>query len=206
MKTSIRKGMTILIDTREQRPLDFAPFSGSPMFGEVRQRVKGLGESKGDYAVDGFEGELAFERKSISDLVQTVGELIKAEGAERSGLDPSLAGASLRFRRELEYLASIRLGVVIIEGAESDLRCGRFRSQWDPCAILAKMDSLLVRYKVPFFFCGDRHGAARRVVEIARAFIRESERGVSEPPAVESVCARPPPYSVERMPPPLSVR
>ena len=55
---------TLLVDTREQRPL---------YFGEgVPQRRATL--PTGDYSVEGCEGLIAIERKSLGDLFGTVGQ------------------------------------------------------------------------------------------------------------------------------------
>jgi ERCC4-type nuclease len=56
--------MRILIDTREQAPLDFSRWPG------VTVEVGTL--NAGDYSLRGLEDRFALERKSISDLVGSV--------------------------------------------------------------------------------------------------------------------------------------
>ena len=56
--------ITIIQDTREQRPLDFSPFPS------VSVEVAKLWP--GDYSVKGYEKSIAFERKSVADLIGTL--------------------------------------------------------------------------------------------------------------------------------------
>jgi len=56
----------VLVDTRERDPLTFVSFPNW-IGGETRQKL-----GAGDYSVEGMEGLLALERKTLSDLITTV--------------------------------------------------------------------------------------------------------------------------------------
>ena len=76
--------ITIIQDTREQRPLDFSPFPS------VSVEVAKLWP--GDYSVKGYEKSIAFERKSVADLIGTL----------KNGYAGRHALRRLRFDYELE--------------------------------------------------------------------------------------------------------
>src|ERR1043165_3487840 len=100
----------ILIDTREQRALRFPDALG------VDCGVASL--SAGDYSVRGFTAHIALERKSVSDLVQTL-----THGRER-------------FENELDLLAQLRWKAILVEGRLGDVEAGVARSLAVPAAAL----------------------------------------------------------------------
>lgn len=86
--------ITILEDTREQRPL---------VFGENVKTIR-CKLDVGDYAPEGFEFTHTFERKSISDLTSTI------------------STNEARFRRELEKMEDMYVfKCIVIEGIEEDI-------------------------------------------------------------------------------------
>lgn len=84
---------TLIIDTREQRPLTFEHLASQ----------RGTLHS-GDYSVKGFEPHFAIERKSVADLCQSV-----TRGRER-------------FERELHRLRGFDFARLLIVGTISELR------------------------------------------------------------------------------------
>lgn len=84
---SVKDHPTIIIDTREQRPLDFLHLPSE----------RGTLQS-GDYSVAGLEAEFAVERKSVADLCQSV-----TRGRER-------------FERELHRLRGFDFARLLIVG------------------------------------------------------------------------------------------
>ena len=56
------EGITAVVDTREQRPLDLTPLKSVP--GTL---------ATGDYSVRGLEHVVAIERKSLDDLLGCIG-------------------------------------------------------------------------------------------------------------------------------------
>lgn len=59
---------TIVVDTREQRPLDFRPYE---QYGVTVERAA---LKAGDYSVKGLENQVFVERKSLEDLVGTLSQ------------------------------------------------------------------------------------------------------------------------------------
>jgi ERCC4-type nuclease len=99
---------TVVIDTREQTPWDFAGIKADGAAGEqggcvvVPATVAGL--TSGDYSVAGYETAFAIERKSKADLFGTMGQ-----GRER-------------FERELARLQeSCTFACVIVEAEVSEI-------------------------------------------------------------------------------------
>lgn len=127
--------MTILIDTREQRPLEFHGLS------TARAAL-----TTGDYSCicDGVDlrGVVAIERKSISDLLGCVGQ-------QRP-----------RFERELSRLAQINFRALVIEASLRELAAGTRFSQLTSRQVLGSVLAWTFKYSVAPIFAGDRHGAA----------------------------------------------
>ena len=119
--------MTIVIDTREQLPFEF-----SPEVDVVRATLR-----TGDYSLVGMD-RVAFERKSLDDLVNSV------------------IHARKRFGAELRRLAVMNHRAVVVEAAVADVVNRRYRSEAHPNAVLAATNSIFIHYGVPVFFWGDR--------------------------------------------------
>jgi ERCC4-type nuclease len=127
----------ILIDTREQRPLCF---SGAPT------RVATL--ATGDYSIDGGADLVAIERKSLPDLFACI------------------AGQRDRFERELERLAALRYGALVIEATLADVLAGCPQSRVHPASAFGSLMSWSVKGRLPIFFCGNRIAAALTVSKL----------------------------------------
>ena len=120
--------MTIAIDTREQLPFEFSP--------EVPVLRTTL--ATGDYSLVGMEDQVAFERKSLDDLVNSV------------------IHARKRFGAELRRMAAMEHRAVVVEAAVADVVNRRYRSEAHPNAVLAATNAIFIHYGVPVFFWGDR--------------------------------------------------
>lgn len=126
--------MTILVDSREQRPFNFE---------HERYDVKIQPGTliTGDYSLRGLEDKVAVERKSLPDLVGCLGR-------ERE-----------RFERELLRGAALDAFAVVIEAGWADLAGGNFRSQINPHAACQSVLAFMARYRLPFLFAGSRPAA-----------------------------------------------
>jgi ERCC4-type nuclease len=147
--------LTIVIDTREQRPLDFG--------GEVPV-VRGTLKT-GDYGLAGLEDRFAVERKSIDDLFGTI-------VADRP-----------RFLRELDRSRSLDLFVILIEASAGEVLAytspestgisDAVRSA-RPRIVMNFLMHALVKYRaVPIFAGSDRAVCAATVLSIAEYFLAE---------------------------------
>lgn len=126
--------MTILVDTREQRPFNFE----HERYGvQIQQGALTVG----DYSLVGLTDKVAVERKELSDLVLCLGR-------ERE-----------RFERELQRGAALDAFAVVVEASWADLAGGNFRSQLNPHAACQSTLAFMARYRVPFLFAGSRPAA-----------------------------------------------
>lgn len=127
----------ILVDTREQRALRFPPDLGVDCGAATLPA--------GDYSVRGFTAHLALERKSVSDLVQTL-----SHGRER-------------FEAELDLLAQYRWRAILVEGRRGDVEAGIYRSMMNPNSVIGSLRAIWMRWGVPTFWLDSPEGCAREV-------------------------------------------
>ena len=126
--------MTILVDSREQRPFNFE-------HERYDVQIQPGALTVGDYSLVGLQDKVAVERKSLPDLVGCLGR-------ERE-----------RFERELQRGAALDAFAVVIEAAWPDLAGGNFRSQLNPHAACQSVLAFMSRYRTPFLFAGSRPAA-----------------------------------------------
>jgi ERCC4-type nuclease len=118
--------MRIVIDTREKRPYIFE--------NSIKKALL-----SGDYSLEGFENQIAIERKSLDDFISTI------------------LNSSLRFRRELTRLTAYEYAAVIVEGSIQDILNGEYKSKINPQSLLGLIASLMLEYPhIQFLFCHDR--------------------------------------------------
>jgi ERCC4-type nuclease len=127
---------TIIIDTREQEPYSF----DSRLAAAVRRALPA-----GDYSVQGLEGRVAVERKTLDDFVSTV------------------IHARQRFRGELRKLAEYGAACVVVEAGVADVLLRHYRGDAHPNAVLGNALSIILDFRVPVFFCGNRQAACQFV-------------------------------------------
>ena len=118
----------IVVDTREQAPL----------WPEARRVTL----HTGDYSIAGYETRCAVERKSVPDLLGSLGG---RGGARRK-----------RFEAAFERLGKLDRGAVVIEGTVKGIYAARRFGRITPAHAVGAMISWAARYRVPVFFCDDR--------------------------------------------------
>ena len=143
--------ITLIADTREKRPLVFLHFP------TVTACL-----SEGDYGVQGFEKQFTIERKSISDLVQSV-------TAERE-----------RFEKELIRIRPYDFKRLLIIGTLDDIRKHRYRSQAKPKSVMASIYAFEIRYSLPCVFSATPEEAAELIEAWSYYFVREQARNENE--------------------------
>lgn len=155
----------VLIDTREQRPLRFVESLGVDCGAATLPA--------GDYSVRGFTHLIALERKSVSDLVQTL-----THGRER-------------FENELDLLATYRWKAILIEGRRGDVEAGIYRSLAKPQSIIGSLRAIWMRWGVPAFWLDSPEGVAREVAWYANRLhqkhAEEMEGGANGKPVALAV-------------------
>ena len=125
---------TIIIDTREQNPLDFP---------NLPTTVGAL--DAGDYSIVGLTHLVAVERKSLDDLLACIGR-------ERD-----------RFKRELQRLRAYRFRLLVVEADAADLEAGQWRSTLQPAHVVGSLAAWTAQYGLPVWLAGDHAGAGRFV-------------------------------------------
>lgn len=142
--------LKIIVDSREQRPLDFSRWTDVTV-------VPGT-LSSGDYSIVGLEDRFSIERKSLDDLAS------------------SLTHGRDRFTRELERLRSFEVKCIVAECTLEDVAKHRYKSKALPESLLQSLAAFHVRYGVPVIWCGSPAGAAYQVRALARWYIEDAQK------------------------------
>jgi len=139
-KTLDTSQITVLVDTREQKPFDLSP---------LKTRKATL--ATGDYSILGLENEVAIERKSLQDLIGCVG----------AGRD--------RFDREVQRLKAYPVRAIICEGGYGEIETQSYRGKCHPNSILGSIAGWIAG-GLPVVMAGRRSRAeqiAQRMLVIA---------------------------------------
>ncbi len=139
--------LVIVVDTREQTPLDFGP-----LVAVTRATLP-----TGDYSIQGYESEVAVERKSKSDAYGCVG-----------------AGRA-RFERCLLRLGAMRRGAIVIETSLKRFTTPPGRSAISPQQAVGSYISWSCQHRLPVFWCGSREYAARVTLRYLMAYVKHRE-------------------------------
>jgi hypothetical protein len=163
---------TVLVDSAEQLPWTFAGLKtwrrGQDVPLIVPTRRKKLGESYGDYSIDGLEQVASIERKSCEDAQSTI--LGWYDGRREN------------FTETLETLAGLRYAAVVVEATLGHVIAtvpARGRKSAAENAKISHRQVLawLQDYRVPWLFCDSRRMAeasAFRILE--RAWRNETKQ------------------------------
>jgi ERCC4-type nuclease len=169
---------TVIADTREQKPW-------APHYSEKGKRIAVPVErgtlTEGDYAIQGREGEVRIERKSLEDAVGTAfGKVELADGTKADSWD--------RFKRELERvkLGGFKRFWVFIEASRGDVYGRKYWSGVDPKSVLGRWDSLEVDHGVSVVWCGSREEAERMAGWFFKRWIELRQREEAGARAAES--------------------
>ena len=129
----------LLVDTREQNPLDCSRFTG--WFAGIEKKALALG----DYSVAGLEDVCVVERKDLADLVHSL-------TTERSV-----------FISRVRRMAGYPHRLLVITAALSQVKSPYAFSAVDPNRILQSLIAVLAGTGVPFL-CTETHELAEEVV------------------------------------------
>jgi len=139
--TQCHNGLPVLlVDTREQTPLDFSPYK-ERFGGIVRMKL-----DAGDYSLLGQEHAIAFERKSLGDLVST------------------LTQNQPRFFAELDRLKHYRYAAILIEASYAAVSSPYQYSRVKPETIIGLLQAIQVRYGIDVIYAGTRRNAAEIII------------------------------------------
>lgn len=119
----------LIIDNREQLPWGLS----TDLFTVERGTLR-----TGDYSVRGLTDQIALERKTLGDCVNTV------------------IHDWTRFRKELYRLAAIDHTAFVVEATVADILDKRYESDADPLSVLGRLNSIMLDHGVPVVFAGSR--------------------------------------------------
>jgi ERCC4-type nuclease len=119
---------TVVIDSQEHMGYGFERFANW-FSGTVRKRLK-----VGDYTILGMEQEIAMERKTIPDLVNSIIQDRKD------------------FIGKCERLSSFKKKCLVIEGTLSEIKTPYENSQAHPNAVLGSLLAAQERWDIPVYF------------------------------------------------------
>ena len=135
--------MKIIIDTREQKLLDFKY--------EYVSSVERIKLNVGDYACqfeDGYEVPVYFERKNISDLFGTMGK------------------GYPRFKKEIQRAKDTNVKLIlIIEGSMTKVLKGVKYSKMRGTSVVKKLFTLWFKYGLVPVYCQNREDMSRYIYE-----------------------------------------
>jgi len=124
---------TVLVDTREKDPLPLRENHPNWIEAERRETLK-----TGDYSIEGMEGLLALERKSLADLVACTVTYRK------------------RFLAACARLSGFPWKAILVEATFEDIRAGIERfdipSDVHPNAICGTLDAIEAKFGIPIIY------------------------------------------------------
>jgi ERCC4-type nuclease len=129
----------VLVDTREQNPLDFSRFAG--WFAAIEKRALKLG----DYSIAGLEDYCVVERKDLSDLVHSL-------TSERSV-----------FVNRLRLMSRYPQRLLVITAALSEVKSPQTCIGASPNRIAQSLIAALAGLQVPFL-CSETHELGEELV------------------------------------------
>lgn len=166
----------VAVDTREQAPWTFQGLTIEKQQLVVPRSVRTL--KTGDYSIVGLEGELVIERKSAADLIGSI-----TVGNERFRREHERMADVVRFGKsvsveqgKLDTAFEGGFACVIVEGClsricdELDAESGRRVTSE---SILGAVASWPAKYRVPWYFAGDRRMAERLAYKIMLRWWKE---------------------------------
>jgi DNA excision repair protein ERCC-4 len=141
---------TIAIDNKEKLPYTFEGYKADKKDDNRPLTVwRAWGHlATGDYSLEGFEGSITIERKTLADLYGTMGK----------GRD--------RFEREHERMAEFDYAAVVVEASWDEIRKGVSRSRLNPETVWRAALTWAMRYGVHWYAFGDRATAEEATLRI----------------------------------------
>ena len=133
--------MIIVVDTREKDEYTFGDVA------TIRQKL-----DAGDYSVAGLEDRIAIERKNLDDFVGTV--IYQKD----------------RFHNELCALVRMDFASIVVEASLTDIREHRYRSGVRPTSVIGAAVAVMVEYRIPIIFAGNRQIACHVTQTILQRF------------------------------------
>jgi len=138
--------MIIVFDNREKDEYTFGDIV------TIKQKL-----DAGDYSIAGLEDRISIERKNIDDFVGTV---IYHQD---------------RFHEELCALAHMDFAAIVVEASLKDILDHRYKSDVLPLSVIGAAVAIMVEYRVPIIFCGNRQLACHVTLTILQRYASKHE-------------------------------
>jgi ERCC4-type nuclease len=122
----------LIVDSREQDPFDFAPYS--KWFATIERRALPLG----DYSIEGMENECVVERKNLSDLVH------------------SLTADRQVFIQRMRRMKELPDALLLVDSPFGQVKAHYTFSGVNPNQITQSLISVLAGLRIPFL-CVETH-------------------------------------------------
>lgn len=177
----VRTPFTILIDKAEKAPWTFAGIRARS-FVDKEMRVyhpqidrRYLGIGMGDYTLEGFEGRVGIERKSMADFQATLlGWPVDAESAAAEGKVREVNRRG-RFKSELRKLAAMECRAVIVEATLGEcidecVQWGVYTADQNRKLLYSTFLAWSQQFRVPWYFLRDKEEAAQTAFRIMEKF------------------------------------
>ena len=129
-KIDVPEGFIMIVDTREQKPLF-----------KSKSWIVNHGLNSGDYSIQGFENVITIERKSIPDLLGTLGK------------------GRIRFEKELNRMNEYKWKGLLIEGLENDVYQPNDFSSMHPNSIYHSLAAIETKWGVNIYYAKDKKHA-----------------------------------------------
>lgn len=163
--TETMKKLAIVVDTREQEPLDFTPY---PDVAITRAKLW-----PGDYSLRAATNLVAIERKSVSDLVGTMKEGyagIAATTPRRFDCElKALRGYCLNGQKAMILVEPDGVARQVGNTAEEQIMAHQYRSAISPEHVMAFVECVRSYWKVPVVLAASRTHAAEIVYTTLKA-------------------------------------
>lgn len=140
----------VVIDTQEKKPYTFEKYGCTC----INKSLK-----TGDYSLLGMENEVTIERKTLSDLVRSLGQ-----GRER-------------FEKEFTRMQAFKYPVLIIESSLKNLTKPFKYSKMTPAEIINSLLSWSIKYGVCIFFGCNRELSENLAFRILEKYQMNKQRG-----------------------------
>ncbi len=147
----------VIVDSQEKHPFPFTGFLAGASLNhrplDVQTVTRSLGPSHGDYSIEGYEGQIHIERKSLEDAHGT----FLGWGDHRE-----------RFEKTLDYLNSIEFGAMVIECTHGEMLSkapsrGTKSAEENKLILNQQYYAWLLKYRsIQWLFCD-----SRRLAEIS---------------------------------------
>ena len=151
--------VTVLVDSRENRPYEFTELRGDFREGNrpIVVRTKVITMTSGDYSLDGYTDRISVERKTLSDLFSTLSRRRRC------------------FENELDRLNDLEFAAIVIESTwEQILSNPPERSRLTPKSVYRSVIAWQQRFsRVHWWTCFNRRFAEVTTFRILQRFYRD---------------------------------